>query len=132
MLSLNGTKRFAILLTLIMQPALLVPKPCCAQSTKPPLQPLQLPDPTPRQQDPHGVFHNDPASGTRQQQAESAERYQVRQQLIADAGEIYLLAERLQKRILQGAAGAPEEPGVMLAQRIEKLAKHVKDQSRGR
>ena len=132
MWSLEGSNRFVILLMLAMQPALLMAKTSCAQSTKPPLQPLQIPDPTPRQQDPHGVFLHEPASETRQQQAENAQRYRVRQQLIADSNEIYLLAERLQKRIVQGSAGAPEEPGVMLAQKIEKLAKHVKDESRGR
>ncbi len=97
-----------------------------AQSTKPPTQPLSLPDPTPREVDPHLVFGQPPVSAVQQQRALQRSRL-FHQQLVSTSDEIALLARQLEERVRSSDGSGPGPPSVMAAQQIEKLAKQMKD-----
>lgn len=100
-----------------------------AQSTKPPQQPLYLPDPTPRQRDlsqqypalPKSTLPNDPAS-----QQEAARRRESHTQALLDADAILALADMLRDHAAHPESDGPAPPlDRMAVQKIEKLAKDL-------
>ena len=90
-------------------------------------QRIVLIDPTPRERDPHAIFGNDPADHVRQQQAAALQRAQRRDLVVAETDQLLLLAQQLRDSIVSHSASGPTVPDVMTAQKIEKLAKSVKD-----
>jgi hypothetical protein len=90
-------------------------------------QQIYLPDPTPRERDLHDVFSDNPVDRARQQQAVSVQKAKQRDQVVAETDQLVLLAQQLRDSISHSTEG-PSVPDVMTAQKIEKLAKSVKEQ----
>jgi hypothetical protein len=90
-------------------------------------QQLVLVDPTPRERDPHAVFGDNQTDRANQQDAASLQRAQRRDQVVAETDQLLLLAQQLRDSIAKSSSG-PAVPDIMTAQKIEKLAKSVKDQ----
>ena len=100
--------------------------PALGQSTKAPQQPLYLPDPTPRQRDPHTEFSDNAYERARQEQAAITAKQKSRAQVLADSREILLLADQLRSHTAHPDGSPPAPLDRMAAQKIEKLAKNVK------
>ena len=90
-----------------------------------------LPNPTPRPDDPHDVFRDDPVEQARRQQALALKRTLMHAQVVIDTNNILLLAQQIRDHRVSHDT-SPTTPGSDLvgAQQIEKLAKRVKDNSK--
>ena len=99
-----------------------------AQSTKPPQQPLYLPDPTPRPQDPHTQFGDNAEAKVRLQRAAALAREQNHARAVANANQIVLLTQGLrERRAIGNAANVSGSQDVMAVQQVEKLARQIED-----
>lgn len=87
---------------------------------------LVLVDPTPRERDPHAVFADDPVQRAREKLAADLQRTERRKQIAIDTDQLLLLAEKLRNSVVNHDTSVPISD-VMTAQKIEKLAKGVKD-----
>jgi hypothetical protein len=89
-------------------------------------QRLVLVDPTPRERDPHAVFADDPVQRRREKLAADLQRTERRKQIAADTDQLLVLAQQLRNSVVNHDTSVPASD-VMTAQKIEKLAKSVKD-----
>lgn len=90
-----------------------------------------LPNPTPRPDDPHTIFRNDPVERAREQQIQALKRTQMHAQVVIDTGNILQLAQQIRDhRATHDTAATTPGSDLVNAQFIEKLAKRVKDNSK--
>lgn len=89
-------------------------------------QRLVLVDPTPRERDPHAVFADDPVQRARERLAADLQRTERRKQIALDTDQLLLLAQQLRNSVVNHDTSV-HVPEVMTAQKIEKLAKSVKE-----
>lgn len=119
-------RRVVISAALLVGSGLLVPR-AFAQSG-PPSQMVNVPNPTPRPADPHEVFRDDPALRARQQQAIAVKRAKLHAQIVSDTKDILELAQQIRDhRVTHDATGTATGSDLVGAQKIEKLAKQVKE-----
>lgn len=112
----------SIVAAMLVSPALLI-----AQSTQPPRQPLQLPDPTPRPPDLQRSYGGDPVQREIQQRADALRNAQRRDLVVRAANAAVLLAQELKGEVLARDTGAPLHTSADKAEAIEKMAKIVKE-----
>lgn len=101
-----------------------------AQSTKPPPQQLNLPDPTPRPPDLERKYSTDPVEAARQQQQAALKAAQIRQQVVAATDKLVSLTQELEADVEKREHGTAMTPQVVKVEQIEKLAKTVKDRTK--
>jgi hypothetical protein len=101
-----------------------------AQASKPPQQPLNLPDPTPRPPDLERQYGTDSAELARQQQQAALRVAQLRLQVMVATDKLLLLAQELTADIQKRESGSAMTPLVIKAEQIEKLAKTVKERTK--
>jgi hypothetical protein len=101
-----------------------------AQATKPPQQPLNLPNPTPRPPDLEQKYGTNSAELAHQQQLAALKVAQLRQQLIVTADKLLQLTQELENDVGKRENGAPMTPQAVKAGQIEKLAKTVKEKTK--
>jgi hypothetical protein len=101
-----------------------------AQASKPPVQPLNLPDPTPRPPDLERQYGGDPSELARQQQLAALKAAQLRQQVVIATDKLLLLAQELETGVKKRENGAAMTPQMIKAEQIEKLAKTVKERTK--
>jgi len=90
-----------------------------------------LPNPTPRPDDPHDVFRDDPVAKAREQQIQALKRTQMHAQVAIDTNNILLLAQQIRDhRVSKDTSPTTTGNDLVGAQQIEKLAKRVKDNSK--
>ena len=90
-----------------------------------------LPNPTPRPDDPHDLFRDDPVAKARQQQTQALIRTQMHAQVVLDANNILLLAKQIHdRRTSSDPATTTTGSDLVDAQKVEKLAKRVKENSK--
>ena len=118
-----STRRY--LAALIFACAFRVPIP--AQSTNPAQQPVILTDPTPRMRDPHTEFGDSPAERLKQQQAALIRAIRLRQQIVASTDQLVAIAAELKNDLGTHDKSTPIGLDAMKAEKIEKLAKTVKN-----
>ncbi len=116
-LKLRGIHRVALLLFCVITAG--------AQTNK--TQSITLPDPTPRDPDPHLLFGESPANPAHQQQLMAKRNEQRRQLMQWAANEMVSLSERLEVDLAKHQAGGPMIPAETDAERIEKIAKSLKE-----
>ena len=90
-------------------------------------QNVVLPNPTPRDQDLHDKYKEDPTDKIRQQQAALLRSAQQRELVKAATTRAAALAEQLKKDMEKHEPGAPLGANAQTAAEIEKLAKTVKN-----
>ncbi len=90
-------------------------------------QNVVLPNPTPRDQDLHDKYKEDPTEKLRQQQASLLRSAQQREQVKAATARLTVLAEQLKKDMEKHELGGPLGANAQTAAEIEKLAKTVKN-----
>jgi hypothetical protein len=113
---------------LLLAPLLCPVAMATAQNANPPKPVLNLPDPTPRPRDPHDIFSDDPTGAAQRQQANELHNSKRRAQVIATTDQLVQLAKQLRDDI---AKNDPENPmflNARNAEKIEKLAKSVREQ----
>lgn len=88
-----------------------------------------VPNPTPRPEDPHAVFRDDPVRKAREQQAATLKRALARLQLQKDTRDILVLAQQIRDHNVNHAEVATGSD-ILSAQQIEKLAKRVVETSK--
>lgn len=92
-------------------------------------QTVILPNPTPRPEDPHSVFRDDPVRKAREQQAAALRRAQAHLQLHKDTRDILVLAQQIRDHRVNHSEVTPASD-LQSAQQIEKLAKRVLESSK--
>jgi hypothetical protein len=95
-----------------------------AQTSK--TQSISLPDPTPREIDPHLLYGGDSAAQSRAQQTIEARNAKRRELIQWAANQLVLLSQRLQTDVAASRPGEPLTPAAANAERIEKIAASVK------
>jgi hypothetical protein len=101
-----------------------------AQASKPPQQPLYLPDPTPRPPDLEKKYETDSSDLARQQQLAALKIAQIRQQVIVATDKLLLLTQELEADVSKHENGVSMTPQVVKVEQIEKLAKTVKERTK--
>ena len=93
---------------------------------------VYLPDPTPRDRDLHDRYSDNPALQEQQKRMEAMRRAQRQSLISADTTEILSLAKelRIQRRQRDSQSTGPSDSSV--AQRIESLAKRVRENVQAR
>ncbi len=90
-----------------------------------------LPNPTPRPDDPHDIFRDDPVARAREQRIQALKRTQMHAQVVIDANNILLLAQQIRDhRVSNDTSATTTGSDLVGSQQIEKLAKRVKDNSK--
>jgi hypothetical protein len=106
-------------------------EPATSAQAGPGSQMVNLPNPTPRPDDPHAIFRDDPVERARQQQVQALKRTQMHAQVALDTNNILLLAQQIRDHhASNSSAAATAGSDLVSTQQIEKLAKRVKDNSK--
>jgi hypothetical protein len=88
---------------------------------------VYVPDPTPRDRDLHDRYSDTPALQQQKSRMAAMRRAQLRVQAAADTNEILLLAQQLRSHRIQHEAPVSGPSDASTAQKIESLAKRVRE-----
>jgi hypothetical protein len=96
-----------------------------AQSANPKSQTIYLPDPTPRQTDPHLLLHDDPQAGIPTQEA--LERRNAKRLELVEwaANELVALSEQLQTNVAKPRTASSVAAATANAEKIQQLARNL-------
>lgn len=99
---------------------------CVSQQSNPPSQVLKLPDPTPREVDPHLRYHDDdPAATAAMQRAVAAQNEKRRQLILWAANELVVLSERAEAAAMAPPGDTSKAELAANVNKIETLAKNL-------